>query len=125
MSARRIKTTTRADISSRVSRKVNISKSESDHLVESIINTIGERLASGENVKLSGFGNFVIQHQKPRIGRNPKTGKEVMINPRRAVVFKPSPKINARVDAAHKAGVSEKETGQKNYIPQRAWRAYA
>jgi len=104
MSARRIKTTTRADISSRVSRKVKISKSESDHLVESIINTIGERLASGENVKLSGFGNFVIQHQKPRIGRN---------------------KIYNRVDAAHKARVSEKETRQKNYTPQRAWRAYA
>jgi len=125
MSAKRIKTTTRADISNQVSRKIKLSKSESDHLVESILNTISQALETGDNVKLSGFGSFVIQNQKPRIGRNPKTGKEVMIEKRRAVVFKPSPKIQARVDAAHKVPAPQADISQKSLTRARAWRAYA
>ena len=74
-----------------------------------MITLMSERLSAGEDVKLSGFGNFVIQEQKARIGRNPKTGIEVKIAPRRAVSFKPSPKIQSRVDSALKApkGVSD------------------
>ena len=64
---------------------------------------MSDRLSAGENVKLSGFGSFVVSEQKARIGRNPKTGIEVKIAPRRAVSFKPSPKIQSRVDSALKA----------------------
>ena len=109
MRAKGIKTVTRADLSDRVSRKVKLSKADSNHLVDSMITLMSERLSAGEDVKLSGFGNFVIQEQKARIGRNPKTGIEVKIAPRRAVSFKPSPKIQSRVDSALKApkGVSD------------------
>ena len=103
MRAKGIKTVTRADLSDRVSRKVKLSKADSNHLVDSMITLMSERLSAGEDVKLSGFGNFVIQEQKARIGRNPKTGIEVKIAPRRAVSFKPSPKIQSRVDSALKA----------------------
>ena len=97
------KTVTRADLSEHVSRKVKLSKSESVLLVGSIITIMSDRLSAGENVKLSGFGSFVVSEQKARIGRNPKTGIEVKIAPRRAVSFKPSPKIQSRVDSALKA----------------------
>lgn len=84
------KTITRADLCESVYRKVGLSRSESAELVESFLSEISESLAKGESVKLSSFGSFMVRSKKERIGRNPKTGEEVPISPRRVLVFKPS-----------------------------------
>lgn len=93
------KTVIRQDIADAVYREIGLSKSESSDLVESIFTKISEKLIAGENVKLARFGNFVIRDKAKRVGRNPKTGDEVIIEPRRVVTFKPSPKLSARVDS--------------------------
>jgi integration host factor subunit alpha len=67
-------------------------------LVESVISHVSEALLKGENVKLAGFGTFLLREKSERIGRNPKTGVEVAITPRRVLVFKPSQVIRERVD---------------------------
>ena len=91
------KTVTRQDIADAVYREIGLSKSESAEFVEAIFAKISEKLIAGENVKLSKFGNFVIRDKTERVGRNPKTGTEVIISPRRVVTFKPSPKMANRV----------------------------
>jgi len=109
MRAKGLKTVTRADLSAGVSRKVKLSKADSTHLVDSMITIMSDSLSMGENVKLSGFGTFIIQEQKARIGRNLKTGIEIKIAPRRALSFKPSPKLQSRVNSALKAKKDETE----------------
>lgn len=84
------KTITRADLCESVYRKIGLSRSESAELVESFLSEISESLVKGESVKLSSFGSFMVRSKKERIGRNPKTGEEVPISPRRVLVFKPS-----------------------------------
>lgn len=84
------KTVTRTDLSEAVYQKLGLSRVESAELVEMVLDTISERVVEGESVKLSSFGSFLVRSKNERIGRNPKTGEEVPITPRRVMVFKPS-----------------------------------
>jgi len=81
---------TKADIVSEVYEKVGLSKKEATDIVETVLDTIKDTLKSGETVKIAGFGNFVIRDKGARKGRNPKTGDNIEITPRRVVTFKPS-----------------------------------
>src|SRR3954467_10205712 len=92
------KTVTRADLSEAVYQKVGLSRTESAELVERVLAEICDSLAAGETVKLSSFGSFVVRSKGERIGRNPKTGVEVPIEPRRVMVFKPSNILKARIN---------------------------
>jgi integration host factor subunit alpha len=92
------KTVTRADLSEAVYQKVGLSRTESAELVERVLGEICDSLASGETVKLSSFGSFVVRSKGERVGRNPKTGVEVPIDPRRVMVFKPSNVLKAYIN---------------------------
>ena len=94
---------TRADLCEAVYRKIGLSRSESAALVELVLKEITDRLEDGEMVKLSSFGSFVVRSKGPRIGRNPKTGKEVPITSRRVMVFKPSVIFKQRLTRADEA----------------------
>ena len=84
------KTLTRADLSEAVHRQIGLSRSESADLVKAVLDEVAEALMKGESVKLSSFGTFMVRSKRGRIGRNPKTGIEVPITPRRVLVFRPS-----------------------------------
>lgn len=92
------KTVTRADLSEVVYQRVGLSRTESAELVQSVLDEISEAAERGETIKLSGFGSFVVRSKGERIGRNPKTGVEVPILPRRVMVFKPSNVLKARIN---------------------------
>jgi integration host factor subunit alpha len=92
------RTITRADLSEVVYQKVGLSRTESASLVELVLREIADSLSRGENVKLSSFGSFVVRQKGRRIGRNPKTGEEVPIEPRRVMVFKPSNILKSRIN---------------------------
>jgi integration host factor subunit alpha len=83
-------TVTRAQLSEAVYQEVGLSRNESAELVESVLNEISDALARGEMVKISSFGSFAVRQKGKRIGRNPKTGEEVPISPRRVLVFRAS-----------------------------------
>ena len=93
------KTITRADLCEAVYQKVGLSRTESAALVELVLQEITDCLERGETVKLSSFGSFVVRKKGQRIGRNPKTGKEVPISPRRVMVFKPSAILKQRINS--------------------------
>lgn len=95
------RTITRADLSEVVYQKVGLSRTESAALVEMVLRELTDCLARGENVKLSSFGSFVVRQKGRRIGRNPKTGEEVPIEPRRVMVFKPSNILKSRINDRH------------------------
>lgn len=84
------KTITRTDLSEAVYKELGLSRVESAELVETVLDIISDRIVAGESVKLSSFGSFLVRSKNERIGRNPKTGEEVPITPRRVMVFKPS-----------------------------------
>jgi integration host factor subunit alpha len=84
------KTLTRADLSEAVHRQIGLSHSESADLVKSMLDLVSDTLVAGKTVKLSSFGTFMVRQKNGRIGRNPKTGEEVPITPRRVLVFRPS-----------------------------------
>ncbi|GHF29038.1 integration host factor subunit alpha [Kordiimonas sediminis] len=92
------KTLTRADLTEAVYEAVGLSRNESSELVESVLGTIADRLVDGENVKISSFGSFLVRHKNGRTGRNPKTGEEVPIDPRRVLVFRPSQVMKDRIN---------------------------
>ena len=81
---------TKGDIVERIYEKVGFSKKEASDVVESIFEIIKERLEQGEKIKISGFGNFVVNSKRPRKGRNPQTGDEIIISGRRVLTFKSS-----------------------------------
>lgn len=83
-------TLTRADLAESLNSKVGLSRAESARMVETILDLMTNALAQGENVKISGFGTFVLRDKSERVGRNPKTGVEVPITPRRVLTFRPS-----------------------------------
>jgi integration host factor subunit alpha len=85
------------DLSEAVVREVGLSRNESAHLVESILLSISDALVGGESVKISSFGTFSVRSKNARMGRNPKTGEEVPITPRRVLTFRPSHVLKARV----------------------------
>src|SRR5918993_3270189 len=92
------KTVTRTELSEAIYRKVGLSRAESAELVEQVLGEISDSLAAEEDVKLSGFGNFVVHSKGERVGRNPKTGVEVPIKHHRAVSFGPSAVLKAHVN---------------------------
>ncbi|HWE16350.1 MAG TPA: integration host factor subunit alpha [Hyphomicrobiaceae bacterium] len=92
------KTLTRADLAETVVQKVGLPRNESQELVELVIKVLSERLSEGEAVKLSSFGSFNIRQKGERVGRNPKTGQEVPITPRRVLVFRPSNIMKDRIN---------------------------
>lgn len=94
------KTVTRADLCEAVYQKVGLSRTESAELVENVIDEICGSIVRGESVKLSSFGSFVVRQKGERIGRNPKTGEEVPISPRRVMVFKPSNVLKQKINAS-------------------------
>lgn len=96
------RTLTRADLSEAVYQEVGLSRNESTDLVESILSQISSSLVSGDNVKISSFGSFLVRHKGGRIGRNPKTGEEVPIEPRRVLVFRPSQVMKERIASSLK-----------------------
>lgn len=89
---------TKADIVERIYEKVGFSKKEATDIVESIFEIIKKRLENGEKVKISGFGNFVINTKRPRKGRNPQTGEEIVITGRRVLSFRPSPVLKKDIN---------------------------
>ena len=91
---------TRADLCEAVYQKVGLSRTESAELVERVLDEICASIVRGESVKLSSFGSFVVRQKGERIGRNPKTGEEVPISPRRVMVFKPSNVLKQKINAA-------------------------
>jgi integration host factor subunit alpha len=93
------KTLTRSDLSEAVYREVGLSRNESAELVESILRHVSGALVAGETVKISSFGTFATRDKGQRIGRNPKTGEEVPIEPRRVLVFRPSHILKDRINA--------------------------
>ncbi|MBO9574702.1 MAG: integration host factor subunit alpha [Sphingobium sp.] len=90
-------TLTRADIAELLNKQIGLSRAESAELVEQVLDLVTEALETGENVKISGFGTFVLRDKNERIGRNPKTGIEVPITPRRVLTFRPSQSLRDRV----------------------------
>ena len=82
-----------------VVQKVGLPRNELQELVELVIKVLSESLAEGEPVKLSSFGSFNIRQKGERVGRNPKTGQEVPITPRRVLVFRPSNIMKERINA--------------------------
>ena len=91
-------TITRAHLSEAVYKEVGLSRNESTQLVETVLHEIENTLVSGKNVKISSFGSFYVREKSQRIGRNPKTGEEVPILPRRVLVFRPSDTLRNRVN---------------------------
>ena len=91
-------TLTRADLADVVHNKLGLSRAESAGLVERVLHHMCHALAKGQNVKISGFGSFILRDKGQRIGRNPKTGTEVPISPRRVMVFKPSAILKQRIN---------------------------
>jgi len=94
---RSVGTLTRADLAETINRKMGLSRAESLELVEAILTQICEALANGENVKISGFGSFMLRDKNERVGRNPKTGIEVPITPRRVMTFRASQIVKDRI----------------------------
>ncbi len=91
-------TVTRLDLADAVFRRIGLSRLESAQLVESVIEEISEAIARGENVKLSSFGTFIQRSKRERVGRNPKTGVEAKITPRKVLIFKASHIMRARIN---------------------------
>jgi len=92
------KTITRADLSESVYQEVGLSRNESAELVDTVLEEISAALTRGESVKISSFGSFLVRMKGERIGRNPKTGEEVPIKPRRVLVFRASHVLKDRVN---------------------------
>ena len=90
-------TLTRADLSDTVHRELGLSRAESANLVERVLHHMCHALSEGENVKISGFGSFILRDKGQRIGRNPKTGVEVPIAPRRVMTFRASQIMRDRI----------------------------
>ncbi|PZO66546.1 MAG: integration host factor subunit alpha [Paracoccus denitrificans] len=96
------KTLTRMDLAEAVFREVGLSRHESSQMVETVLDLISDALVQGEQVKISSFGTFSIRDKNERVGRNPKTGEEVPITPRRVLTFRPSHLMKDRVAAGNK-----------------------
>ncbi|SCA55135.1 Integration host factor subunit alpha [Candidatus Terasakiella magnetica] len=92
------KTITRAQLTEAVYQEVGLSRNESADLLESVLDMIADTLANDETVKISSFGSFSVRSKGERIGRNPKTGEEVPILPRKVLVFRPSQVLKARIN---------------------------
>ena len=91
------KTITKSDLAVHVSEELGLNQLESRRLVDALLNEISEALCAGEDVRLWGFGNFVLRDKSARPGRNPRNGEEAVIAPRRVVTFRPGQKLRKRI----------------------------
>jgi integration host factor subunit alpha len=107
------KTVTRADLCEAVYQAVGLSRTESADLVELVLDEISNRIIAGEPVKLSSFGSFIVRSKGERVGRNPKTGEEVPISPRRVMVFKPSNVLKQRINQTLINGDGREDSGEE------------
>lgn len=96
------KTLTRMDLAEAVYSEVGLSRNDSAQLVESVLSHVSDALVAGENVKISSFGTFSVRDKNARVGRNPKTGEEAPIPPRRVLTFRPSHLMKDRVAEGNK-----------------------
>ena len=103
-------TITRAQLSEAVYQEVGLSRNESADLLELVLNEISTALAKGDSVKISSFGSFAVRSKGQRVGRNPKTGEEVPILPRKVLVFRPSQLLKNRIND----GIEESEGGSQS-----------
>ena len=94
----------KADIANEVYEKIGIPKKDASDILELMLDSIKAVLQKGETVKIAGFGNFVVRHKRARKGRNPKTGEEIGITPRKVVTFRPSQVFKRYVNDAHLDG---------------------
>lgn len=94
---RSVGTLTRADLAETINRDVGLSRADAANLVESILDHMAAALEDGQNVKISGFGTFLLRDKAQRVGRNPKTGVEVPITPRRVMTFRASQLMKQRI----------------------------
>ncbi|MDE2579340.1 MAG: integration host factor subunit alpha [Hyphomicrobiales bacterium] len=101
------RTLTRADLADAVYRRVGLSRVDSANMVETVLGEISDTMASGETVKLSSFGSFLVRAKGERVGRNPKTGVAAAISSRRVIVFKASNILKARVNGASTEGLED------------------
>src|SRR6266700_7253578 len=101
------KTLTRADLTEAVFNVVGLSRNEASQMVEDILEEVCGALSRGETVKLSSFGTFQVRQKSQRVGRNPKTGDEVPIAPRRVLVFRPSHVLKAQINGLETAGLHD------------------
>ena len=90
-------TLTRADIAETINRQVGLSRADASAMIDSILDHMIDAVVAGENVKISGFGTFVLRDKAQRVGRNPKTGIEVPITPRRVLTFRASQGMRQKV----------------------------
>ena len=102
------KTVTRADLSEAVNQKIGLSRNESAAFVESVLHEVADALVRDEVVKISSFGSFSVRQKRQRIGRNPKTGEEVPILPRKVLVFRPSHVLRNLINGV-RAGLAANE----------------
>ena len=93
-------TITRSQLSEAVYQEVGLSRNESAELLEAVLNEVSDALSRGEPVKISSFGSFTVRQKGQRIGRNPKTGEEVPILPRRVLVFRPSQVLKSLITSS-------------------------
>ena len=96
------KTLTRMDLADAVHSQVGLSRNESADLVEAVLGHVSDALVNGEAVKISSFGTFSVREKAARVGRNPKTGQEVPIHPRRVLTFRPSHLMKDKVAQGNK-----------------------
>ncbi len=92
------KTITRADLSDAIYQEVGLSRTESGNILEMVLEEMSHVLAQGEKVKISSFGSFCVRQKGERMGRNPKTGEEVPIEPRKVLSFRPSQILKDRIN---------------------------
>lgn len=110
-------TVTRAQLGEAVYQEVGLSRNESGELVEAVLQEISDALVRGETVKISSFGSFTVRQKGQRVGRNPKTGEEVPILPRKVLVFRASHVLKSRVDAGPAQGAEEASPGASEAQP--------
>ncbi len=102
-------TMTKADIVEKVYQKIGFSKKEASELVEMVFDELKKVLRSGDKVKISGFGNFVVRGKNERIGRNPQTGEQIKISARRVLTFRPSQVLKAVLNGEDITGLSDED----------------
>jgi len=102
-----VSTVTKADLVEKVYEQLGFSKKEATELVELVFSTLKESITSGEKVKISGFGNFVVRSKRSRIGRNPQTGEQITISARHVLTFRPSQVLKAVLNGEDISGLSD------------------
>lgn len=111
------RTMTRAQLGESIYQEVGLSRNESAELLEMVLGEISTALVRGETVKISSFGSFSVRQKGERIGRNPKTGEEVPILPRKVLVFRPSQLLKARIRGEDISGMSHDDGSETSEPP--------